>query len=68
MCVCGVPGSFILRDGVTSVDGIFEVPYVDAVFRAWCACVVFWRGGGARYLLLSTPMSAWVTYLYSLTG
>ena len=65
---CSVPGSCIPRDEVTSGDGISEVPYVDADFARGVR--VLFSGGGveARCLLLSASVSAWVTYLYSLTG
>ena len=65
---CGVPGRCILRGGVTSCDGTSEVPCVDAD-SVRGVCVLCCRGGvGARCLLLSASVSAWVAYLYSLTG
>ena len=68
VCGSGVPGSCTLRDGETSSDGTFEVPYVDAD-SVRGVCVLLSGGGvGARCLLLSASVSAWVAYLYSLTG
>ena len=65
---CGVLGRCFLRGGVTSGDGTFEVPSVDAD-SVRGVCVLCSRGGGgARCLLLSASVSAWVAYLYSLTG
>ena len=64
----GVPGVCVLCGGVTSGDGTSEVPCVhtDSVRSV---CVLCSRGGGvARRLLLSASVSAWVAYLYSLTG
>ena len=64
---CGVPGRCILQGGVTSGDGTSEVPCVDAD-SVRGVCVLCSRGGGVRCLLLSASVSAWVAYLYSLTG
>ena len=55
---CGVSGNCILCDGVTSGDGISQVPYADS---GRGVSVVF-SGGGveARCPLLSASESAWV--------
>ena len=64
----GVPRACVLCIGVTFGDGTSEVPCVDADSVRGVGVLCSRGGVDARRLLLTASVSAWVAYLYSLTG